>query len=263
MRVLLERAGHLAPQDFEARCGRLLQQRRQRRCGAADRTSPPGSRTPRPPPACVLFHLLPTPLQARTLLNILCAAGAAGATASQVLGRGVAVAALACCRRAGRRHLATANLCLPPPPSSRLPLQSVMDRLCLVALAVLPELPPAQLGSLAWSIGKLGSRLGASRIHTPARRLLAAAAGPAPRPGWRCAWRAPRAAVTPAVRPPALTLPPPAAPSPARAQVLHAVTAKAWRHLGEIDANVASNLLYGFGLLSFHPGGCGPSARPP
>lgn len=49
-------------------------------------------------------------------------------------------------------------------------LQQFMDRLSLVALACLPETRADDLGSLSWSLGKLGSRLGAERIHPPVRR---------------------------------------------------------------------------------------------
>jgi hypothetical protein len=42
-----------------------------------------------------------------------------------------------------------------------------MDHLCLTALAFLPEIQPAHLGSLAWSLGKLGTVPQAARIHEP------------------------------------------------------------------------------------------------
>ena len=42
-----------------------------------------------------------------------------------------------------------------------------MDRLSLAALACLPEYALEELGSLSWSLGKLGSKLGAARIHPP------------------------------------------------------------------------------------------------
>jgi hypothetical protein len=37
-------------------------------------------------------------------------------------------------------------------------------------------------------------------------------------------------------------------------QVLHAMAAIAWRRLHELPADALCNLLYGFGLLHFHPG---------
>lgn len=43
-------------------------------------------------------------------------------------------------------------------------------------------------------------------------------------------------------------------------QILHAITARAWRHLHELNPNTLANLLYGFGLLTFHPGEYRPSA---
>ena len=39
-----------------------------------------------------------------------------------------------------------------------------LDRLALAALASLPELHHDHLGSLLWSLGKLGSRLGPATI---------------------------------------------------------------------------------------------------
>lgn len=44
--------------------------------------------------------------------------------------------------------------------------------------------------------------------------------------------------------------------TPPPEQILHAIAAKAWRHMGELDGNVVTNMLYGFGLLNFNPGGC-------
>jgi hypothetical protein len=40
-------------------------------------------------------------------------------------------------------------------------------------------------------------------------------------------------------------------------QVLHAITAAAWRHLHEMRPDAFCNTLYGFGLLNFHPGEAG------
>lgn len=55
-----------------------------------------------------------------------------------------------------------------------------MDRLALAALACLPEVPPVQLGNLAWALGKLGARLGAQRLHPPVRLGVREAGG------WGC-----------------------------------------------------------------------------
>ncbi|KAI3434905.1 hypothetical protein D9Q98_002959 [Chlorella vulgaris] len=79
-------------------------------------------------------HTRPADFEARTLLNIVCAAGAAGVTASQ----------------------------------------AAMDRLSLAALACLPEISPRQLGSLTWGLGKLGGKLGVHRLQTPILHAISA-----------------------------------------------------------------------------------------
>lgn len=37
-------------------------------------------------------------------------------------------------------------------------------------------------------------------------------------------------------------------------QLLHAITAAVWRNMDEMKPKALSNVLYGFGLLNFHPG---------
>lgn len=51
-----------------------------------------------------------------------------------------------------------------------------MDHLSLAALAFLPEVEHTHLGSLVWSLGKLGTKLGAARIHTPVLHAVVATA---------------------------------------------------------------------------------------
>lgn len=41
---------------------------------------------------------------------------------------------------------------------------------------------------------------------------------------------------------------------PLSLQLLHAITATVWRNLDAVQARPLSNVLYGFGLLNFHPG---------
>lgn len=99
-------------------------------------------------------------------------------------------------------RVATNTLCAAA-SSKVVPSLDVIERLSLLALATLPECHKDNLGSLTWALGKLGCRVGKSRID------------------------------------PAL---------------LHAITAAAWRNLDEMKPKALSNVLYGFGLLNFHPG---------
>ena len=47
----------------------------------------------------------------------------------------------------------------------------------------------------------------------------------------------------------------PSPPPPPPSQILDAITATAWRNLGLLSPHSLSLTLYGFGLLSYHPGG--------